>query len=80
MELVHSSPPAGTITPEGSPLSLSCSSSSPWFFCLWHSPRGDKQCAIQVGQLKKLDGVAPICFDKIMHFKFLQDLKCCIPV
>merc|ERR1719195_120420 len=30
----------GTITKEGSPLTLSCASSAPWFFCLWHSPVG----------------------------------------
>merc|ERR1719334_1511912 len=47
LELVSYLPQAGSITREGSPLSLSCSSSSPWFFCLWHSPVGGKQCAIQ---------------------------------
>ena len=51
MEMVSRLPRLGTITREGSPLTLSCSSSSPWFFCLWHSPIGGKQCAIQEDQV-----------------------------
>ena len=51
MEMVSRLPMKGTITKEGSPLTLSCSSSSPWFFCLWHSPLGGKQCAIQEAQV-----------------------------
>ena len=51
MEMVSRLPRLGTITREGSPLTLSCSSSSPWFFCLWHSPVGGKQCAIQEDQV-----------------------------
>jgi len=52
LDLVSYLPGPGTITREGSPLSLSCSSSSPWFFCLWHSPVGGKQCAIQENQVQ----------------------------
>ena len=51
MEMESTLPLKGTITKEGSPLTLSCSSSSPWFFCLWHSPLGGKQCAIQGAQV-----------------------------
>ena len=54
MEMVSRLPRLGTITREGSPLTLSCSSSSPWFFCLWHSPVGGKQCAIQEDQVLRL--------------------------
>ena len=54
MEMVSRLPRLGTITREGSPLTLSCSSSSPWFFCLWHSPIGGKQCAIQEDQVFRL--------------------------
>ena len=54
MEMVSSSPIPGTITKEGSPLSLACSSSSPWFFCLWHSPSGGKQCAIQENEVNSV--------------------------
>ena len=54
MEMVSRLPKLGTITREGSPLTLSCSSSSPWFFCLWHSPVGGKQCAIQEDQVLRL--------------------------
>merc|ERR1711962_432909 len=56
LELVSYLPGRGTITREGSPLSLSCSSSSPWFFCVWHSPVGGKQCAIQEGQVASVCG------------------------
>ena len=51
MEMESTLPLKGTITKEGSPLTLSCSSSSRWFFCLWHSPLGGKQCAIQEAQV-----------------------------
>ena len=54
MTLTSTSPMAGTITTEGSPLTLSCASSSKWFFCLWHSPVGGKQCAIQEDQVTRL--------------------------
>ena len=31
---------------------LSCrTEEQQWFFCLWHSPTEDKQCAIQVGDI-----------------------------
>jgi len=56
MEMVSRLPRLGTITREGSPLTLSCSSSSPWFFCLWHSPVGGKQCAIQEDQVTSVCG------------------------
>ena len=26
---------------------LSCSSSSPWFFCVWEGPRGDRVCSLR---------------------------------
>ena len=43
-----------TIIPEGSKLTISCSSSTPWFFCLFHSPMGDKQCAIQESEVSSV--------------------------
>jgi hypothetical protein len=36
-----------SLVEEGGSVELSCSSDRPWFLCLWRSPRGDKQCAIQ---------------------------------
>jgi len=36
----------------GSNITLSCSSSVPWFFCLWNSPRNEKQCAIQEDEVR----------------------------
>merc|ERR1712180_496648 len=56
LDLVSYLPGPGTITREGSPLTLSCSSSSPWFFCLWHSPVGDKECAIQESEVTSVCG------------------------
>ena len=47
MNIVSSSPTSGSLMTLGSQVRLSCSSDSPWFFCLWHSPDGGKQCAIQ---------------------------------
>ena len=47
INLISSSPPSGSLMTLGSKVRLSCSSDSPWFFCLWHSPDGGKQCAIQ---------------------------------
>ena len=26
---------------------LSCSSPSPWFFCVWEGPRGDRICSLR---------------------------------
>merc|ERR1719483_1105461 len=48
------SPLPRTIIPEGSNLTISCSSSMPWFFCLFHSPMGDKQCAIQESEVSSV--------------------------
>ena len=62
MEMVSRLPMKGTITKEGSPLTLSCASSAPWFFCLWHSPVGGKQCAIQEDQVAPVN--IQICFCK----------------
>merc|ERR1719507_2219865 len=28
-------------------LSLSCSTTSPWFFCVWEGPHGDRACALR---------------------------------
>ena len=38
--------PSSTIKSH-SRLSLYCHTDTPWFLCVWTSPRGDKQCAIQ---------------------------------
>ena len=36
-------------------VALSCrTDDQQWFFCLWHSPTRDKQCAIQVSPLSFL--------------------------
>ena len=28
-------------------VSLSCTSTSPWFFCVWEGPDGDRACALR---------------------------------
>ena len=30
-------------------VTLSCKSSSPWFFCVWEGPKGDRVCALRAG-------------------------------
>ena len=42
---VESAP--NSVVPEGGPITLTCSSSQPWFFCLWSAPGGLRVCAIQ---------------------------------
>merc|ERR1719445_646030 len=42
-------------TKSHSRLSLYCHTDSAWFLCVWTSPRGDKQCAIQES------GVSSVC-------------------
>eukprot|EP00092_Neocalanus_flemingeri_P070795 GFUD01086924.1.p1 GENE.GFUD01086924.1~~GFUD01086924.1.p1 ORF type:complete len:574 (+),score=114.66 GFUD01086924.1:113-1834(+) len=54
ISIVTTLPRPGTITPEGSNLTISCSSSVPWFFCLFNSPMGDKQCAIQESEVNSV--------------------------
>ena len=71
MEMVSRLPRLGTITREGSPLTLSCSSSSPWFFCLWHSPIGGKQCAIQEDQVL----IISISINKIRMYCHMADIR-----
>ena len=34
----------------GSTMTMTCQADRRWFLCLWTSPRGDRQCAIQEGQ------------------------------
>ena len=69
MEMESTLPSKGTITKEGSPLTLSCSSSSPWFFCLWHSPLGGKQCAIQEAQVIE-------DYDRMIRIILLTTISC----
>ena len=54
ISVLSTQPSPGTITLEGSNLTISCSSSIPWFFCLFHSPMGDKQCAIQESEVNSV--------------------------
>ena len=54
ISVISTNPPPGKIIPEGSNLTISCSSSEPWFFCLFHSPMGDKQCGIQESEVSSV--------------------------
>ena len=45
--IVSSSPGNSSLVRAGEPGELSCTSDKPWFLCVWRSPGGDKQCAIQ---------------------------------
>ena len=47
MNIVNSAPYNATIIREGDSLALSCNADLPWFLCVWTSPHGEKQCAIQ---------------------------------
>ena len=39
---------------EGRTVRMSCRTDKQWFFCLWHSPMQDKQCAIQYDQPERI--------------------------
>ena len=39
---------------EGRTVRMSCRTEKQWFFCLWYSPRQDKQCAIQYNQPERI--------------------------
>jgi len=43
----------------GSQLRLSCTTAKPWFFCLWHSPQENKQCAIRITKPKSVCDTDP---------------------
>eukprot|EP00095_Tigriopus_kingsejongensis_P006388 maker-scaffold117_size339417-snap-gene-2.19 protein:Tk06388 transcript:maker-scaffold117_size339417-snap-gene-2.19-mRNA-1 annotation:"immunoglobulin superfamily member 5" len=48
IRVINKSPPDGRIVKQGHSIRLSCRTDKRWFFCLWNSPQGDKQCAIQL--------------------------------
>jgi len=39
-----------SLVKSGSTTTMTCQADRQWFLCLWTSPRGDRQCAIQEGQ------------------------------
>ena len=39
---------------EGRTVRMTCRTEKQWFFCLWHSPSQDKQCAIQYDQPQRI--------------------------
>ena len=47
MDIVKSAPNNTTMIREGESMWLTCNSDMPWFLCVWTSPQGEKQCAIQ---------------------------------
>ena len=47
MDIVRSAPLNTTMIREGDSMALSCEADVPWFLCVWTSPKGEKQCAIQ---------------------------------
>ena len=53
MKITKTSPESSTMVLEGESLVMSCEADLPWFLCVWTSPLGGKQCAIQVDNLKK---------------------------
>ena len=50
MSITRSSPEKSTMVREGESLVMSCEADLPWFLCVWTSPLGGKQCAIQEGE------------------------------
>ena len=50
MSIMKSSPEKSTMVREGESLFMSCEADLPWFLCVWTSPQGGKQCAIQEGE------------------------------
>ena len=48
MNITKTSPERSTMVLEGESLVMSCEADQPWFLCVWTSPLGGKQCAIQV--------------------------------
>ena len=48
MNITKTSPERSTMVVEGESLVMSCEADQPWFLCVWTSPLGGKQCAIQV--------------------------------
>ena len=73
---------------EGRTVRMSCRTEKQWFFCLWYSPRQDKQCAIQYNQPEricsksnrtKLIGGQDRCdveFEVSREFQFLLMKRC----
>jgi hypothetical protein len=45
--VIGTNPPDGQIIKQGQTVTLTCSTNVNWFFCVWRSPGGGKQCAIQ---------------------------------
>ena len=54
ISIISTQPRPDRIITEGSNVTISCTSSMPWFFCLFHSPMGDKQCAIQESEVSSV--------------------------
>ena len=43
-------------TKVSSSVTLSCNGPSPWFFCVWEGPKGDRVCALREGIGKEKAG------------------------
>lgn len=54
IQVVSTRPRPGVIVPEGSNVTISCTTSEPWFFCLFNSPTDDKQCGIQESEVSSV--------------------------
>ena len=52
---ITSSTPPGSVMPSGERYDLTCSSSQPWFLCIWEGPRGLAcQCQTQEGGVRRM--------------------------
>merc|ERR1712106_685032 len=52
---ITSSTPSGSVMPSGERFDLSCSSSQPWFLCIWEGPMGLAcQCQSQEGGVRQM--------------------------
>ena len=56
IRIMDTSPPSRLVE-EGGTVSFLCQTDRRWFLCLWTSPLGDKQCAIQESE----EGASQVC-------------------
>ena len=54
LQVINTNPQDGKIIKQGQTVTLTCTTNINWFFCIWRSPGGSKQCAIQQESLPQV--------------------------